>query len=84
MLSIHTKGGISARSVQRDTKKVCDHVRKTVRDSNVLVRHEVVFKWVASDVGPILVTYKQAQTYVSLSIVPHPEDQLLLQQPKLV
>jgi hypothetical protein len=73
--AIQKKGGNSPRY----TWGAYDHVRNTVEGSSMLVPDEE-FKWAASYVGPILVTYK----HESQLIVTSPEYQLLLQQTSMM
>jgi hypothetical protein len=72
-------GGVSLRSVQRYTQRASDLVDTSLGDANVTMHNEV-FKCVASNFGPSLVKHKHGRQL----IVTSPEDQLLLQQTRMM
>jgi hypothetical protein len=76
---IKTKGGVSPRSVQRYTQRASGFGDIFLGDAHLTVRDEVL-KRVASNVGPSLVKYKHGRQL----IVTSPEDQILLQQTRMV
>jgi hypothetical protein len=77
--AIKTKGGVSPRSVQRYMQRASGFVDNSLDDANLTVRDEVL-KQVTSNVGPSLVKYKHEHQLIATS----PEDQLLLQQTKMM
>jgi hypothetical protein len=75
--TIKTTGGVLPRSVQRYRQRASDLVDTSF--ANVTVRDQVL-KRAASNVVPSLVTYKHGRQLIFTS----PEDQLLLQQTRMM